>query len=106
MLTYSACELLHSISVLAFFLWSENLSSSVIRVTKQTFLLQARCAVTVFEAAGGSVQWHGSGTVGELHMRPLGDGMINFQLHDLLVSLQNPPVIFYCISSVVQLVKQ
>ncbi|KAG0581478.1 hypothetical protein KC19_4G255300 [Ceratodon purpureus] len=44
----------------------------------------ARCAVTVFEAAGGSVGWHGSGTVGELHMRPLGDGMINFQLHDLL----------------------
>lgn len=44
----------------------------------------ARCAVTVFEAAGGSVGWHGSGTVGELHMRPLGDGMLNFQLHDLL----------------------
>jgi len=44
----------------------------------------ARCAVTVFEAAGQSVGWHSSGTVGELHMRPLGDGMINFQLHDLL----------------------
>jgi len=44
----------------------------------------ARCAVTVFEAAGGGLGWHGSGTVGELHMRPLGDGMINFQLHDLL----------------------
>ncbi|KAH9557481.1 hypothetical protein CY35_07G086200 [Sphagnum magellanicum] len=44
----------------------------------------ARCAVTIYEAAGGSLGWHNSGTVGELHMRPLGDGMINFQLHDLL----------------------
>lgn len=44
----------------------------------------ARCAVSVFEAAGGSLGWHDSGTIGELHMRPLGDGMINFQLHDLL----------------------
>ncbi|CAM6022405.1 unnamed protein product [Sphagnum balticum] len=44
----------------------------------------ARCAVTIYEAAGGSMGWHNSGTVGELHMRPLGDGMINFQLHDLL----------------------
>ncbi len=49
--------------------------------------LQARCAVTIYEAAGGSLGWHNSGTVGELHMRPLGDGMINFQLHDLLVCL-------------------
>ncbi len=49
--------------------------------------LQARCAVTIYEAAGGSMGWHNSGTVGELHMRPLGDGMINFQLHDLLVCL-------------------
>jgi hypothetical protein len=40
--------------------------------------------VTIYEAAGGSLGWHNSGTVGELHMRPLGDGMINFQLHDLL----------------------
>ncbi len=41
--------------------------------------------MTIYEAAGGSMGWHNSGTVGELHMRPLGDGMINFQLHDLLV---------------------
>lgn len=74
----------------------------------KTFSWQARCAVTVFEAAGGSVGWHGSGTVGELHMRPLGDGMINFQLHDLLVSLQNSfcyNFFFFSRSSLIQGVK-
>jgi hypothetical protein len=46
-----------------------------------------------------------SGTIDELHMRPLGDWMINFELRDLLVSLHNPPMIFYCIPNVVQLVQ-
>eukprot|EP00249_Psilotum_nudum_P019402 c27234_g2_i1 orf=291-1355(-) len=44
----------------------------------------ARCPVKLFEAAGGSNSWQPSGTVGELHMKPLGKAMINFQLHDLL----------------------
>lgn len=35
-------------------------------------------------------------------MRPLGDGMINFQLHDLLVCLLNPFTEFFhsCMSEV------
>lgn len=119
MLTTPACELISQPTshycagvcyftahfALVFCSWNENLIALIIQVIQQTFLLQARCAVTVFEAAGGSVGWHGSGTVGELHMRPLGDGMINFQLHDLLVSLQNSSVMPYCMMSVVQLVK-
>ncbi|KAJ7566300.1 hypothetical protein O6H91_02G096200 [Diphasiastrum complanatum] len=44
----------------------------------------ARCPVTLYEAAGGSLMWHASGTVGELHMRPLGSNTLHFQLHDLL----------------------
>lgn len=46
-----------------------------------------------------------SGTIEELHVRPLEDWMIIFELHNLLVSLYNPPIIFYCIPNVVQLVQ-
>lgn len=44
----------------------------------------AQCPVRLFEAAGGSNSWQPSGTVGELHMRPMGNAMLHFQLHDLL----------------------
>uniref|UniRef100_A0A0D6R6S2 CRIB domain-containing protein n=1 Tax=Araucaria cunninghamii TaxID=56994 RepID=A0A0D6R6S2_ARACU len=44
----------------------------------------ARCPVTLFEAARGIRSWHTGGTVGELHMRPLGGAAIHFQLNDLL----------------------
>eukprot|EP01018_Ginkgo_biloba_P021432 Gb_01193 [translate_table: standard] len=44
----------------------------------------ARCPVTLFEAARGSTSWQTGGTVGELHMRPLGGAVLHFQLNDLL----------------------
>lgn len=44
----------------------------------------ARCPVRLFEAAGGSSSWLPSGTAGELHMRPLGNAVLYFQLRDLL----------------------
>eukprot|EP01018_Ginkgo_biloba_P009701 Gb_14221 [translate_table: standard] len=44
----------------------------------------ARCPVTLFEAARGVTSWQTGGTVGELHMRPLGRAAIHFQLNDLL----------------------
>lgn len=44
----------------------------------------ARCPVRLFEAAGGSCSWQSSGTMGELHMRPLGNAMLHFQILDLL----------------------
>eukprot|EP00250_Pteridium_aquilinum_P007605 c17277_g1_i1 orf=497-1555(+) len=44
----------------------------------------ARCPVRLFEAAGSSNAWTPSGTAGELHMRPLGNAMLHFQLRDLL----------------------